>query len=88
MASTEELDAISAQYHASSAEEKPAMKARWDAALLAHYRATTRLKRAWKIISPKAEFAAECEVEIARALWSVRGAAEVDKSILSRAEER
>jgi hypothetical protein len=86
MASTEELDAIFAQYRASSPEEKPAMKARWRAALLAHYRAT--IKRARKIISPKAECAAKCEVTIAHALWHVRRAAERDKSKLSRAEER
>jgi hypothetical protein len=84
MASTEELDAIFAQYRASSTEEK----ARWRAALLAHYRATTWFKRARKIISPKAERAAECEVAIANALWSVRGAAEVDKSNPSRAKDR
>jgi len=80
MASTEELDAAYARWRYCSTEER--------AALLARYRATTPFKRAWKIISPKAECAADCERRLAHALWFVRRMIDDEKSKQSVANRK
>lgn len=42
-----------------------------ETAIVAKYRATPQFKRAWKIISPRPEYSAECEREIVYAILSV-----------------